>query len=146
VNIEASVEPGCKFALKTSLKPCNQPGSIGRIAIDVKIIFNLIGVSMAIPEPRRDPENAEREMLKQHAIQPGGRVIDIGCGDGRLTSFFAQDASAVIGTDVDLEKLRSARMVHPNTVPERVEFIAARGEAMPFTSETFHLAVFSWSL
>jgi ubiquinone/menaquinone biosynthesis C-methylase UbiE len=101
---------------------------------------------MAIPEPRRDPENAESEMLKHHAIQPGDRVIDIGCGDGRLTSVFAQDASAVIGTDVEMEKLRLARLANPEAVPARVNFAAARGEAMPFPDEIFDLAVFSWSL
>lgn len=101
---------------------------------------------MAIPEPRRDPENSEREMLQHYAIHPGARVIDIGCGDGRLTSFFAQDASFVIGTDVDMEKLRIARLAHPEAVPARVNFAAARGEAMPFPDETFDLAVFSWSL
>jgi ubiquinone/menaquinone biosynthesis C-methylase UbiE len=101
---------------------------------------------MAIPEPRRDPENAERKMLDQYTIQPGDRLIDIGSGEGRLTSFFARDASLVIGADDDVEKLQYARLALPVAVSKRVNFTAAQGESMPFPNETFHLALFSWSL
>jgi ubiquinone/menaquinone biosynthesis C-methylase UbiE len=106
---------------------------------------NLIGDSMALSEPRRDPENAEREMLQRYAIHPGERVIDIGCGDGRLTRFYARDASFVIGTDIEMDQLRIARLADPEAVSAKVNYAAARGEAMPIVNDTFDLAIFSWS-
>lgn len=101
---------------------------------------------MVISEPRRDPENAERRFLQRYASHPGDRVLDIGCGDGRLTWFYARDADFVIGSDVEMEKLRSARNTRPEAESAKVCFTAARGEAIPFASGTFNLAIFSWSL
>ncbi len=48
---------------------------------------------MVISEPRRDPENIERRYLERYAAQYGGRVLDIGCGDGRLTWFCAGECA-----------------------------------------------------
>jgi ubiquinone/menaquinone biosynthesis C-methylase UbiE len=101
---------------------------------------------MIISEPRRDPEKAEPEILQRYASQPGGRILDIGCGDGRLTWLYARDASLVAGSDIDLTRLRNAQMARPEGVSTQVYFTAAQGEAMPFANETFDLAIFSWSL
>ncbi len=101
---------------------------------------------MVISEPRRDPENTERSFLQRYASPPGGRILDIGCGDGRLTWFYARDAGFVVGSDIKMEKLQSARIAQPEAVSAKVCFAAARGEAMPFANETFNLAIFSWSL
>ena len=101
---------------------------------------------MVISEPRRDPENAERSFLQRYASHAEGRVLDIGCVDGRLTWFYARDAGFVVGSDIKMEKLRSARIAQPEAISAKVCFAASRGETIPFANETFNLAIFSWSL
>ena len=61
---------------------------------------------MAPSEPRRDPENSERRHLQRYLPQSGDFVLDIGCGDGRLTGLFAAAAGLVVGLDIDIEDNR----------------------------------------
>ena len=104
---------------------------------------------MVNSEPRRDPEQAERSFLRRHTSQPVGRVLDVGCGDGRLTWYYAREAreaDLVVGIDVEMEDLRSANSARPEAVSAKVGFAAAEGEAIPFVDGFFDLALFSWSL
>jgi ubiquinone/menaquinone biosynthesis C-methylase UbiE len=101
---------------------------------------------MALSEPMRDPENTERRFLQRYSPQSEGHVLDIGCGDGRLTWFFARSARLAVGMDIDTDDLRNAESTRPEAVSAKVCFAAAAGEAMPFVNELFNLAVFSWSL
>ncbi len=100
---------------------------------------------MVISEPRRDPEKTEGSFLRRYTSQPGGHVLDIGCGDGRLTWYYARNAYLVVGIDVEMEELRSARIKRPEGDSAKVYFTASQGEALPFVSELFNLALFSWS-
>lgn len=101
---------------------------------------------MVESEPRRDPEKAERSYLRRYTSQSVGRVLDIGCGDGRLTWFYAPDAELAVGIDVDVDDLQDAKSRHPEADPAEAFFAASEGEALPFVSEQFDLALFSWSL
>lgn len=96
------------------------------------------------PEPIRDPENAEHRSLQPYLPQLGDFVLDIGCGDGRLTWHLARTAALAAGIDIDLEELRIAPGV--GTGPFPADFLAAASEGMPFASHSFDLAVFTWSL
>jgi ubiquinone/menaquinone biosynthesis C-methylase UbiE len=115
---------------------------------------------MAVPEPRRDPENAELITLQPYLPQPKDRVLDIGCGDGRLTWILARTAGLAAGfaglaagfaglaagVDIDLDELHRAPGTRPEAVSARVCFAAAATEAIPFASQSFNLAIFTWSL
>jgi len=101
---------------------------------------------MALFEPRRDPEGIERRFLQPYIPQSGGRVLDIGCGDGRLTWLTARSAGLAVGMDIDMDELRNASSVRPESVSSQVCFAAASGEAVPFVNDSFNLAIFSWSL
>ena len=101
---------------------------------------------MTPPEPRRDPENTERTYLQPFHPESDQRVLDIGCGDGRLTWLLAQSAGFALGVDLDVAELRKAASTHPAAVSPKVSFVEAAGEAMPVMDESFDLAIFSWSL
>ena len=69
------------------------------------------------------------------------RVLDIGCGAGRLTEFLAQDFKQANGVDISEKMVEEAtkRLAH---VPN-VAFTATDGEHYPFEENTFDL-VFSY--
>ena len=101
---------------------------------------------MVFNEPTRDPENTERSFLKRYIPQADGSILDIGCGDGRLTWLTARIAGLAMGMDIDIDELRTANSRHPDIFSAKVSFAAAVGEAMPFANDVFNLAIFSWSL
>ena len=97
-------------------------------------------------EPKRDPEMVEIDFLERFAPSNGMKILDIGCGDGRLTWHYAQRASSVIGTDIELENLRLDHVNNLDGMIKKVSFSVAQAEALPFIGECFDLAIFSWSL
>lgn len=96
--------------------------------------------------PRRDPEKVEQFYLHQHASPRGKRVLEVGCGDGRLTWLYAPEANYLIGADIELSKLRAAQSARAEGLSATVHFTAAQAEALPFVDESFDLVLFSWSL
>jgi len=94
---------------------------------------------------RRDPEGNELSHLLRFGQLGGKRVLDIGCGDGLLTSRFAPQAAAVVAVDPSLPELREARSGRPEGLAARVHFAAARGQALPFAAGHFEVAFFTSS-
>ncbi len=43
------------------------------------------------------------------ALAPKGRIVDIGCGDGKLTSQLPGDSREVVGLDISLEAIKRAK-------------------------------------
>jgi 2-polyprenyl-3-methyl-5-hydroxy-6-metoxy-1,4-benzoquinol methylase len=97
---------------------------------------------------RSDPEYNEIRALFDLVDFSGKHVLEIGCGDGRLTWRYAEAAAHVTGIDPFEEAIRRANANQPDTLRDRVElhhigfddFAAAR------ESETFDTAILSWSL
>ena len=59
-------------------------------------------------------------------IQPGARILDLGCGNGNFTAFFCQRAGAqgvVWGLDKDAKLLAAARAEHGDIPPTRLRYI-----------------------
>lgn len=48
------------------------------------------------------------------ALAPEGRILDIGCGDGALTSMLSKNSREVIGLDISMEAIKRAK-VHQST-------------------------------
>ena len=96
--------------------------------------------------PNRDPERNEQHILDRYASPKGQSVLEIGCGEGRLTRLFASEAKHLIGTEVSLPKLRAAHLNRPECPAHKVDFVASSAVALPFVNENFDLALFSWSL
>lgn len=97
-------------------------------------------------EPRRDPENIEQAYLQQYLAKLSGSVLDIGCGNGRLTRSLAGNARHIVGIDLDIEELQIAQKTLGKADSKKVCFTAAQGELMSFAKEVFSQAIFSWSL
>jgi ubiquinone/menaquinone biosynthesis C-methylase UbiE len=95
---------------------------------------------------QKDPENRESRILNQYADLKNSRVLEIGCGEGRLTWKYANASSLTIGFDLDHDALRVARADTPYDLQGHVHFAEASAKYIPFSKETFDIAVLAWSL
>jgi len=95
---------------------------------------------------RVDPEGVETHALAQLAPADGLRVLELGCGAGRLTWWLARTAASVVAVEVDEERLAAARTAMPTDVTGKVELIAASATEVDLSPSEFELALFSWSL
>jgi ubiquinone/menaquinone biosynthesis C-methylase UbiE len=93
-----------------------------------------------------DPEGAHLAALHRLADFRGQRVIELGCGDGRLTVPVAADATHVLAFDPDADAVERARRSLPSDLTERVAYRVASGDAIEIEPGSFDLALFSWSL
>jgi 16S rRNA A1518/A1519 N6-dimethyltransferase RsmA/KsgA/DIM1 with predicted DNA glycosylase/AP lyase activity len=94
---------------------------------------------MAIIE---DPEQHEAQALARMVPSFAGRdVLEIGCGDGRLTRKYARAAAHVIAIDTDVEDIDQLRRELP--------FVDARPVGihdLALPPHSVDVAIFAWSL
>ncbi len=97
---------------------------------------------------RVDPENNETRALFDLADFSGQRVLEIGCGDGRLTWRYAGRAAHVTAIDPFEESVARARENLPRELQGRVEFhpIAFEDFAAANKPAVFDIAILAWSL
>jgi ubiquinone/menaquinone biosynthesis C-methylase UbiE len=76
----------------------------------------------------------------------GKRVLEVGCGEGRLTWQYARETRSTVGIDLDADALRVATIDRHSDLENRVFFARALSEQLPFPKETFDIAVLAWSL
>lgn len=97
---------------------------------------------------RIDPEKNETQALLAMANLSGRHVLEIGCGDGRLTWRYADKAAHVTAIEPSAEQIRLAKENLPNNLQGRVEFHAATLEDFAANSKAsiFDLVILSYSL
>ncbi len=93
-----------------------------------------------------DPEDTETRALHDYADFNGKRVLEIGCGDGRLTWRYADLAAHVVAIDPDPEDIAAALEDCPADLRDKIEFRALRLAELDVPAEKFDLALLSWSL
>ena len=96
--------------------------------------------------PVLDPEGAHLAAFRRLADFGGRRVLELGCGDGRLTAGIARDAAHVLAFDPDADRVAEARRSLPAELADRVAFRVASGTEIEIEPHAFDLVVFSWSL
>ena len=95
---------------------------------------------------RIDPEDSETVALLDFVGDlTGKRVLEIGCGDGRLTWRYADRAARVVGIDPDADEIAVALEDRSPRLRDRVEFQAVRVEDLDWP-EHFDVAILSWAL
>ena len=95
---------------------------------------------------QKDSERNESKYLHAFAEFKNQRVLEVGCGEGRMTWQYAKETQATIGIDPDPDALRIASVDRQSELEPKVRFACAASEYLPFAKETFDIAVLAWSL
>jgi 2-polyprenyl-3-methyl-5-hydroxy-6-metoxy-1,4-benzoquinol methylase len=89
-----------------------------------------------------DPEGYETSALDGVVSFAGRRVLEIGCGEGRLTARYAASAASVTAIDPDSEAV--AALVEAG-IPN-VEARALGVEELDLPAHSADVVLFAWSL
>jgi ubiquinone/menaquinone biosynthesis C-methylase UbiE len=92
-----------------------------------------------------DPE-AEIAALRELGGLDGARVLEIGCGDGRLTFRYAPAARSVLAIDPCADAIAKARDALPVESAERVCFEIGSALELDQPPASFDVALLSHSL
>lgn len=93
-----------------------------------------------------DPEEAHLAALRRLTDFTGARVLEVGCGDGRLTVGIAERAASVLGFDPDGEAIGRAREALPAELADRVSYRTASATSIEIARSAYDIVFFSWSL
>ncbi|OGX06949.1 MAG: hypothetical protein A2Z88_04040 [Omnitrophica WOR_2 bacterium GWA2_47_8] len=92
------------------------------------------------PYSQHAVEATHRDIFKKLAPARDASILDIGCGVGYFTKTHAKKVKLIIGSDVSLHMIRSARDLNP-----RGHFLVAQAYSLPFQNETFD-RIFSYGV
>jgi ubiquinone/menaquinone biosynthesis C-methylase UbiE len=94
----------------------------------------------------RDREGREPAAIEQLVDLGGKRVLEVGCGTGRLTRFIAVRAASVYAFDPKADSVRAAEASLDDELRDRVRFGVHDAVALDLPRRRFDLAVCGWSL
>ena len=93
-----------------------------------------------------DPEGAEVRALQRLVDFAGKSVLEVGCGEGRMTWRFADAAASVLAFDPDEAAIASAREQTPESLRGKVEFQVGGMADIDIPVAAYDIAMFSWSI
>jgi ubiquinone/menaquinone biosynthesis C-methylase UbiE len=96
----------------------------------------------------RDPEANETRALEKLIDVRAKNVLEIGCGDGRMTWRYADIVDNITAIDPRYEDIQKARAELPAHLANRINFTVSSLDdfLVSHRSPEFDLAIFSWSL
>ena len=93
-----------------------------------------------------DPEQAETRAMHRLVNFTGTDVLEVGCGDGRLTWRFAEQARTVLALDPKPEAITTAQASCSPALRQQVTFQAADITTVALDPAAYDVVVLSWSL
>jgi len=95
-----------------------------------------------------DPEGISARAIQDFVDLKDKRILEIGCGKGRLTFPLAEVASHITAIDPLAGDIETAIEVTPDKLKGKIDFSAAgiKEFALPPGSPQFDIGLFTWSL
>ncbi len=95
-----------------------------------------------------DPEGVSARVIQEFVDLQGKRILEIGCGKGRITFPLAETAKHITAIDPSTEEIEHAIEATPDRLKGKIEFFATGIEDfnLPVGSPQFDLSLFTWSL
>lgn len=93
-----------------------------------------------------DPDGVETSVLSRLGGLDGVRVLEIGCGDGRLTFRYAAATGSVLALDPDGKAIDAARAALHAPLADRIRFELGSAEELDAPPESFDAVFLSHSL
>jgi ubiquinone/menaquinone biosynthesis C-methylase UbiE len=95
---------------------------------------------------RIDPEESEFEALLALAGDlTGQRVLEVGCGNGRITTHLAPHAAHITAIDPNEDRIAIAKANLPPELTHKISYLNLPLEELP-PGELFDMVLLSWSL
>jgi len=88
----------------------------------------------------------EMRLIQRFVELNGRRILELGCGEGRLTRQLAPLASTVVAVEPDPAKIALARRTATSEGIRNVSFRVGSAERLRVGGAPFDIALFSWSL
>ena len=92
------------------------------------------------------PPGMEIRIIQRFVQFEGGRVLEVGCGDGRLTRQYASLAASVVAFEPDGSRVAVARRLAGSEDVSNVSFLVGTAERLRPRGGPFDITLFSWSL
>jgi ubiquinone/menaquinone biosynthesis C-methylase UbiE len=93
----------------------------------------------------RRPDLTARELRRQLLAGLRGRVLDVGCGDGRTFEHYPNEVERVLAVEPDpTARAHAIERARETTVP--IEVVGGRAEALPADDAVFDAVVLVWVL
>jgi ubiquinone/menaquinone biosynthesis C-methylase UbiE len=89
-----------------------------------------------------DKEGREAKTIRELLNLSGQRILEVGCGKGRLTQILKAEDNFVLAIEPDVEKIKTAERV----VPTAEFLVATIDDLNPCAEKLFDVIVFSLSL
>ena len=89
----------------------------------------------------KDVFRVTEQLLSTHNTIVGKKVLEIGCGDGRMTALLQKSARCITGIDPCAQAIELAQKKVAG-----VDFLVQSGEALSFQDKMFDTVLFSLSL
>ena len=87
----------------------------------------------------------ELRVIERFVSLSGREIIEIGCGDGRLTFQYAPRARRVVALDANAAEIERARAEADRIGTRNIRFLARPAEGR-LPGAPFDVALFTWSL
>jgi len=88
-----------------------------------------------------DKDNLTIEIINKLVDFRGKVVLEVGCGDGKISSLLAHNTKRYIGIDTDSQSIKNATSDFEN-----VDFQMGNGESLDFKNSYFDIVLFTLSL
>ncbi len=115
----------------------------GAATDDVGVVGRLLPAMSSALRPH--PQDELREWGGPQLVHRK-RVLDIGCGDGRLALGVAPYAKSVDGIDPDSEAIAAAKRNARKAGARNVRFATGAAQHLPYPGADFDVVILSWTL